>query len=238
MVDLSSIPSDIEGKRLWNDVYRQCQDTSIWSRSPVPYIEEKVAVMLASRNCQSAVDIPCGDGRNTVPISRVVKRVIAADSSSEALTKAQEQAVYLSLNNCSYERQDVLATTWEDNSFDAALCWDLLGLIRQPVDALMELFRVLKPGGILIANFFSLDDPMRQDDMTPISTNEYLYRNKIYYKFYNEEAVNSLFDVLPATLLWVERTTWSEPPHDKYRNYEHIHDSHVAVAECLAPDSI
>jgi len=51
------------------------------------------------------------------------------------------------------EHQDIHALTYQDNSFSALMCLDVLEHINDPLKAVSELIRVIKPGGIGVVTF-------------------------------------------------------------------------------------
>ena len=56
-------------------------------------------------------------------------------------------------SSISYEKQDITSTTYSDNSYDVVVFKSVIGAlgnIQDQVKALNEIYRILKPGGVLL----------------------------------------------------------------------------------------
>lgn len=225
----SSFNSDKQAKQTWNQVY-DANTLSLWSIHPVPYISNRVINFFKERGAEKILDLPCGDGRNTIPLTWNFAEVIAADSSATAIKKAENNLQKLGISNCSFQVTDVFETIWKNGEFDCILCWDLIGHLKEVNLALNELLRILKPGGFLVANVFSLNDSTRtMENMERIGTNEAIYDNRFYFRFYTEPDVIALLEESSISSYAIEIANWVEPPHPGYREYEHSHESYVMI---------
>jgi SAM-dependent methyltransferase len=98
------------------------------------------------------LDVGCGPGTITVDLARRVApgRVIGVDRAPEVLTQAsayaREQGVSIELCVA-----DVYTLPFPDASFDVVHAHQVLQHLTQPVCALVEMRRVLRPGGRLAA---------------------------------------------------------------------------------------
>ena len=98
------------------------------------------------------LDIGCGPGRVTLPAARVVGdagHVIAMDIQEGMLSKAKKKAEAAGLRNITYLHACVGSGKLEINKFDRVLLVTVLGEIPDQAAALREIFKALKPGGIL-----------------------------------------------------------------------------------------
>ena len=97
------------------------------------------------------LDVGCGPGTITVDLARrvapgeVVGLDVAADVVAQATTLAEESG----LGNVRFATGDVYALDHDDASFDVVHAHQVLQHLSDPVAALRELRRVLKPGGLL-----------------------------------------------------------------------------------------
>lgn len=103
---------------------------------------------------EQVVDIACGTGLVTFRAARQVApdgHVVGTDISEEMVQTARNIAQERNLNHSSFERMDAEALHFEDDTFDVAL--DGLGLmyVPDPLKAVSEMKRVLKPGGRAVA---------------------------------------------------------------------------------------
>jgi ubiquinone/menaquinone biosynthesis C-methylase UbiE len=99
-------------------------------------------------------DIACGTGLVTLPAAETVGpegTVVATDISQKMVDDLRRRAEERGLRNVRAERMDAEDLQLADATFDAAL--DGLGLmyVPDPVRALREKHRVLKPGGRAVA---------------------------------------------------------------------------------------
>ena len=73
--------------------------------------------------------------------------VLGTDISEKMVQLANEAATENNLSNIRFERMDAEELTTEDDAFDVALCALGLMYVVNPVSALKEMHRVLKPNG-------------------------------------------------------------------------------------------
>jgi SAM-dependent methyltransferase len=101
----------------------------------------------------SLLDAGCGPGTITVDLARRVApgRVIGLDASSEVVAQARTLAAEDGVTNVQFEVGDLFALRYDDGSFDVAHAHQVLQHLVDPVGALVELRRVLRPGGVLAA---------------------------------------------------------------------------------------
>lgn len=93
------------------------------------------------------LDVGCGPGTITVDLARRVApgRVLGIDASAEVVARAAAAA---DDPNVEFATGDCYALELADESFDVVHAHQLLQHLAHPVDALAELRRVLRPGGL------------------------------------------------------------------------------------------
>ncbi len=102
---------------------------------------------------QSLLDVGCGPGTITTDLALLVApgRTVGLDTAADVVAQAQEHAAGLGLENLRFEVGDLFALGYPDASFDVIHLHQVLQHLADPVAALVELHRVLRPGGVLAA---------------------------------------------------------------------------------------
>jgi ArsR family transcriptional regulator len=90
-------------------------------------------------------DLGCGTGGLLEALSPFVSRVVGVDSSAAMLAAARRRTA--PLKNVELKRGAMEALPLEDASLDAAMLVLVLHHLAEPLRAILELARVLKPGG-------------------------------------------------------------------------------------------
>jgi SAM-dependent methyltransferase len=94
----------------------------------------------------SVVDCGCGPGTITIGIAERVApgKVVGVDFGESQIAIAQQAKV----NNLTFQTANCYALPFHDNSFDRVFSHALMEHLSEPVKAVREFHRVLKPGGI------------------------------------------------------------------------------------------
>jgi ArsR family transcriptional regulator len=93
-------------------------------------------------------DIGCGTGNAPEHLASHVRRVIAVDQSQPMLDAAAKRLSRFA--NVEFRHGSAEALPIDDGSIDAAVCVLVLHHVEDPVVALGEMRRVLKPGGVAL----------------------------------------------------------------------------------------
>lgn len=97
------------------------------------------------------LDIGCGPGTITADLGALVPagKVIGIEPGPDVLEHARATAAQRGLSNVQFMVGDVNALDFPDNTFDVVHAHQVLQHIGDPVQALREMQRVTKPGGIV-----------------------------------------------------------------------------------------
>ncbi len=110
------------------------------------------------------LDCGCGPGTITLGLARMLEKLSGVESRSEGLAPgtvigidreasqiriAAENALTQAVSNANFLEANIYALPFSDDSFDAVFSHALFEHLQEPVKALRELWRVLKPGGIV-----------------------------------------------------------------------------------------
>ncbi|TDD89151.1 methyltransferase domain-containing protein [Actinomadura rubrisoli] len=102
---------------------------------------------------QSVLDVGCGPGTITAGLAQRVApgRVTAVDAAEVVLAEARKSAAAHGLGNVDFAVADVHALDYDDGTFDVVHAHQVLQHVADPVQALREMRRVTRPGGIVAA---------------------------------------------------------------------------------------
>lgn len=95
------------------------------------------------------LDVGCGPGSITIGLGNVLTfgEVVGIDNQPEMVERARDAAAKAKVENVSFELADCYKLPFPDDSFDACFANSVLQHLSDPVAALAEMRRVLRPGG-------------------------------------------------------------------------------------------
>ncbi|MEV6352272.1 methyltransferase domain-containing protein [Streptomyces hydrogenans] len=99
------------------------------------------------------LDVGCGPGTITADLAALVApgRVVGVDAAEDVLDKARATAAERGLDGVEFRVADVHALGFPDDSFDVVHAHQVLQHVGDPVQALREMRRVCRPGGVVAA---------------------------------------------------------------------------------------
>jgi ubiquinone/menaquinone biosynthesis C-methylase UbiE len=106
--------------------------------------------MVALQPGERVLDVACGTGLVSLRMAAAVGAagaVVGTDISGQMVDEARRIAAERALANASFERADAEALPFADATFDVAVCGLGLMYVPDPINALAEMRRLLKPGG-------------------------------------------------------------------------------------------
>ncbi len=120
-----------------------------WERQLEP-AQSLLLTMAALRTGERVLDVACGTGLLTFRASAAVGpsgSIVGTDISDKMVALSAGLAADRGILNASFQQMGAEALSFPDGSFDAALCGLGLMYVPDPLAALRELRRVLRPGG-------------------------------------------------------------------------------------------
>ncbi|MHB9032130.1 MAG: class I SAM-dependent methyltransferase [Anaerolineae bacterium] len=106
------------------------------------------------------LDVATGTGRTVAALEGTNYqhgRIYAIDRSSKMLSEAIKRARQYD-HRCEFAMQDAMQLGFQDSSFNGVSCLEALEFLPHPKQAVQEMLRVLKPGGVLLlSNRVGLD---------------------------------------------------------------------------------
>ncbi|WP_338776679.1 class I SAM-dependent methyltransferase [Metabacillus sp. FJAT-52054] len=134
-----------EAEKLWNSNSGNWHSRSrgMWEKGSrkeiIPFFSKHVDL------ARLILDIGCGDGYGTLKLAQLGYKVKGIDFSPEMISIAKREAIH---NNLEFEQGNVMNLPLENDHADALLVINCLEWVQEPKTALLELMRVLKPGGL------------------------------------------------------------------------------------------
>ena len=97
------------------------------------------------------LDVGCGPGTITIDFAKRLSEgtVLGIDTSHEIIEKARFASQEFELRNCSFDIGNTYHLNFEDDTFDIVHAHQLLQHLTNPVEAIKEMRRVVRPGGIV-----------------------------------------------------------------------------------------
>lgn len=96
----------------------------------------------------TVADLGCGTGNVSELLSPLVKRVIAIDQSQPMIAAAKKRLE--GLKNIDFVAGELTDLPLKDASVDVAVCMLVLHHIEKPTEALAEMRRIIRPGGVCL----------------------------------------------------------------------------------------
>jgi ubiquinone/menaquinone biosynthesis C-methylase UbiE len=99
----------------------------------------------------SLLDCGCGPGTITLGFAELLApgEVVGTEIEESHVALARENAARRGVTNVCFETADLYQLPFADDSFDAVFISAVLSNLREPLRALREAFRVMKPGGVV-----------------------------------------------------------------------------------------
>ncbi|HET9206693.1 MAG TPA: methyltransferase domain-containing protein [Burkholderiaceae bacterium] len=136
-------------------------ELEVYTQQANPAFEAALATRTAARDAaffsrhlrqgMRVLDVGCGPGTITVGVAQLVAPgvVIGIDIQPSLVERARALAAARALPNVRFEVADVHALPFADGSFDAAFGNGVLMHLAEPMHALTQMRRVLRPGGVI-----------------------------------------------------------------------------------------
>ncbi|MGL4772026.1 MAG: class I SAM-dependent methyltransferase [Clostridium sp.] len=109
---------------------------------------------------KNILDLGCGTGRHSIYLALQGFNVYASDVSQKAIQITQEKANELNITNIKYKQHDMRDIDFKSEFFDGILCvWTTgHGNLDDATKNVNEIYRVLKPNGIVVIDYISTED--------------------------------------------------------------------------------
>jgi SAM-dependent methyltransferase len=208
----------------WELAYQENDNGELWSAEAMPIVPE-IAERARDLGLRSGVDLGCGDGRNLLALRKAGFELAGLDISATALARADgllrghdERATLIV--------GDISELPLASSSADMITALDVAGQVPDPAPMLCEARRVLHEGGLLVANFFALEDETYGAG-TEVAPHTFNYKGTLF-RYFEEDALREFFG--RDWEIELEVRSWVDGPHGGFRPNPHRHVNYVAWA--------
>ena len=142
---------------------------------------------------KKVLELGVGNGKTLIAIHRQnPKEIHAIDFSQKAIDICKEK---FQLDDIKFLKADVLNPPFEDNSFDAVVCYYVLNNLieSERKKAVGEIYRVLKKEGIVLFEDFAVGDFRFKKGSNMIAENTLIKANGIICHFFQDKEIKELF---------------------------------------------
>jgi ubiquinone/menaquinone biosynthesis C-methylase UbiE len=123
------------------------QLSMIYQTDDIKEMQRQFRVWFDPKPGENLLDVGCGTGTNVLALSKLVEsagKITGIDNSKAMLAVAREKA---SAPNIEYQLKAIEEMDFPADSFDGVVCTQVLGYVPDPVLAIREMLRVVKPSG-------------------------------------------------------------------------------------------
>jgi len=193
MSNLPDVPSDPEIAP--RDEYTHGHHESVLRTHAWRTVRNSAAYLIPELKAGLTVlDVGCGPGTITVDLARRVSpgHVVGIDASAEIITHAAGVAFDESVSNADFRVGNVYELDFADASFDVVHAHQVMQHLANPVAAMREIRRVLKPGGLLAARDVDYGGVMIYPHLPGLAAWMSTYRDVHYWNGGDPDAGRSL----------------------------------------------
>lgn len=124
----------------------------------IPQVK-KYAKIFKKKRYNKILDLGCGTGRHSIFLAQQGFNVYALDISKTGVEITKKKAKSLNLD-IKFKVHDMKNLPYSNNYFDAVICIFVLGhgLLNENKKTVDEIYKVLKPNGMIVTEFMSIKD--------------------------------------------------------------------------------
>jgi len=137
-------------KRVSDEFGRQAHTFDAWAEKTDDHVADRFRSALGETGRGSLLDVACGPGVVTAAIAPRAASVVAFDATEAMLQKARGRCARLGLRNVLFSRGDAEHLPFDEAHFDGVVTRLAVHHFANPQRAFHEMFRVLRPGGIVV----------------------------------------------------------------------------------------
>ncbi len=130
------------------------------------FIRQNLERLARERSFDQALNLGTGEGDYDAMIAGYCGRLIACDINEQDVQFAR--ALNQDITNIEYRVENALDLSFADNAFDLIISVDVIEHVGDPARMVEEMRRVLKPNGLALITFPSLDFPFTYDPINRV----------------------------------------------------------------------
>jgi ubiquinone/menaquinone biosynthesis C-methylase UbiE len=190
-------------------------------------VERQASFLLPHlKSNQRLLDIGCGPATITLGLAQIVSpgEVVGIDMAESQLNLARQNANQNQVQNIQFVSGSIYQLPFGDDEFDVVFSHAVFEHLKAPVAALREIYRVLKPGGLVA---------LRSPDWDGFIIHPFSTELKAAMEYYKTIQTTNGGDVLAGRKLkdWVQQAGFHEA---KWSGSFEFTDDIVAISEYLA----
>ena len=151
------------------------------------------------------LDVGCGPGSLSIGLSQHCYEICGVDVTPEMIQIAEKKSVF-EPTNIYFQQADACDLPFENHSFDTVMSVNALQTMDNPEKALMEMNRVLKPGGELLLITYCYGDSSLSENNSLLTWAVKFGSQTIWHSFKLTQLENLLqnnaFEVIEADRIW------------------------------------
>lgn len=133
-------------------------------RNRYVFVRKQLAVYTPTTTpLPDGLNLGTGEGDYDRMVAQHVAKLIGCDVNEEDLAHARQ--LNADVANLRYEANNALNLTYADGSFDLIVSCEVIEHVGDPATMVLEMARVLKPGGVAIMTFPSREFPVTYDPL-------------------------------------------------------------------------
>ncbi len=141
--------NDKSNKKFWNKFAKLYASFMKKDKGVYDNVCEYIRPYL-NRN-MNVLELACGSGQLSFNLSKYAKNWIGTDFSEQMILEARKRGEN---ENLTFEVADATSLSFSDGEFNCVVIANALHIMPEPDEAMREIYRVLKPNGILSAPTF------------------------------------------------------------------------------------
>jgi 2-polyprenyl-3-methyl-5-hydroxy-6-metoxy-1,4-benzoquinol methylase len=130
-------------------------------RNRYVFVKETLQEIAKGARFAKGLSLGTGEGDYDRMIAGFCEELVACDINEQDVAFAKQ--LNADVPNIHYQVENALELTFPDNHFDLIISVEVIEHVGQPSRMMEEIGRVLKPGGLLIITFPSIDFPFTYD---------------------------------------------------------------------------